>query len=246
MRIRRQSPAVHFAAKPVEVGFVEPPFEKRPCVDSGRTVALVVDQVARVFVGRRAKEVVEPDVVERRRRRKRRDVPTEIIACLIGAHHHCERVPTDQRTNAALHEQIARHEGFFVRRNRIAVRRGDRIRQTNAGSRHPRRQSLQQEVRAFGTLVVQQIFESIEPLASFVRIRVGQITRECHSFASLDRIQIIVSWPQTRRAAYTACGAVQCGDQTRCYLVGKHIAMPEIRHATIERIDLRIRRHPER
>ena len=70
MRIRRQA-TVHLASEGVQIGFVQPALEIRARVDPRRTVTLEIDEIPRLLVRRRPKEMVEADVVEGRGGRER-------------------------------------------------------------------------------------------------------------------------------------------------------------------------------
>ena len=93
-----------------------PAFEKRARVHAGRRVALEVDQVgvgARVLA---AEEVVERDLVQRRRRGVGRDVAADAVRLAIRAHDHRQRVPADEALDAALDVPVARKRHFIGRR----------------------------------------------------------------------------------------------------------------------------------
>ncbi len=68
--------------KPSSCSSRDAPFEKGARVDAGRAVTLEEDDVAAEVFRRRAEEVIEADVVERRRRCERRDVAAEFANCL--------------------------------------------------------------------------------------------------------------------------------------------------------------------
>ena len=67
---------------------------ERARVDAGGGMALEEDEVAAVLVGRRVPEMIEADVVERRRRREARDVAAD-VGVLVRAH-----APSPSRSSA--------------------------------------------------------------------------------------------------------------------------------------------------
>ena len=128
MRIGGQAAAVDFLAEAEQLLLGQPALDEGARVDAGRAVALDVDQVAAVLFGRRAPEVLEADVVQRRRRLEAGDVAAELGAFLVGAQHDRQRVPADQRADAVLDRAIAGMLGFPVRCDRVEVGRCRRIR----------------------------------------------------------------------------------------------------------------------
>ena len=81
MRVRRQPPstAADLAAEMVEVVGGETTFHEGAGVHAGSGVALEVDVVTGVSVVLAAEEVVEADLVQRRRRRERREVAADAV-----------------------------------------------------------------------------------------------------------------------------------------------------------------------
>ena len=71
-RDRRQPTAADLHAEPIELCLLEAAFDERARVDAGRRVTLDVDVIAGRAVVFAAEEVIEPDVVQRGRRRERR------------------------------------------------------------------------------------------------------------------------------------------------------------------------------
>ena len=53
-------------------------------------------------------------------------MPTQTFIVIIGAHHHGQCIPANQRANTALHKQVAGHAAFIGRFDGIAKWRGDR------------------------------------------------------------------------------------------------------------------------
>ena len=65
-------------------------------------------QVAAVVLVGGAEEVVEADVVERRRRGEARDVAAQLELALVGVHHHRHGVPADDALDPPLELGVAR------------------------------------------------------------------------------------------------------------------------------------------
>ena len=93
-------------AEGVELVLREPPLEVRPRVVARRGVALEVDEVRSVVVLGAVPEVVEADLVKRGHRLVARDVPAELRGGLVGADHHRDGVPADDRSQPPLDRGI--------------------------------------------------------------------------------------------------------------------------------------------
>ena len=102
VRIRGEPALADLLAEAVHLLLADPALEERARVDARRAVALDVEQVAHEVVGGRVEEVVEADVVERRRAREARDVAAELGALAVGLHDQRERVPADDRADPVL------------------------------------------------------------------------------------------------------------------------------------------------
>ena len=83
-------------------------------VDAGRGVTLEEHLVTEAAVGLPAEEVVEADLVQRRRRRVRRQVTTEAVEAVIRTVDHHDGVPADERPDAPLDELVAREPRFLL------------------------------------------------------------------------------------------------------------------------------------
>jgi hypothetical protein len=174
MRIRGETTAFagDFHAEQIHLVFGDAPFEKRARVDARARMALVENQVAGVAVARRAPEMIEADVVERRARGKARDMAAEFAGLAVRAHDHRHRIPADQAADAPFHGRIAGHLGFQMRRNRVDVFGGRRKRQVAAGTARRIDHALEQVMRAFRAVGVDDCAERIGPLARFGRVEV--------------------------------------------------------------------------
>ena len=115
--------SVDLLAKVFELFLGDAPFEKGARVHAGRRVSLKEDEVAAERLARRAEEVIEADVVERRRRREAGDVTAELRADLVRAHDRRERVPADVVAQPRFDLAVAGHLRLLVDRDRVDVRR---------------------------------------------------------------------------------------------------------------------------
>ena len=109
VRVARQAAAVaaDLTAEVVEVVGLEPSLDERTGVDPGGGVALEVDLVAGVAVVLAAEEVVEADLVQRRRRRVRRQVAADAVGGLVRLDDHHRRVPPHEGADPSLDELVA-------------------------------------------------------------------------------------------------------------------------------------------
>src|ERR1041384_1929474 len=128
MRIRRQPAALsQFLPEVLEVMFVQPPLHKRARVHARRRVALEIHQVGLPVAIAAAEEMVEADFVQRRARRKRRDVAAEPAVNAVGVDDHRHGVPADEALDAPLQLAVAGIRRLLVRRDGVDVRRVERI-----------------------------------------------------------------------------------------------------------------------
>jgi hypothetical protein len=100
-------------------------------------VALDVDQVAAVLVRRGVPEVVEADLVERRRRLEAGDVAAELRGLLVRAQDGRHGVPADRGPQVVLDLLVARDGLLLVDRDRVDVRRGEIRRDARAAPARP-------------------------------------------------------------------------------------------------------------
>ena len=179
VRVRRQALAADLLADVGQRLLGEAPLEERAPVQPRRRVPLEVDEVAAVTLVRRVPEVVHPRADHRRQRRERREMPAEIAAVgrvvLVRAHHHRHRVPPDERTDALLVLGVARRARFEMRGDRVDVGSVGRERDEGPGPARLLDHPLEQEVRAFRPLAVDDRLEGVEPLARLDDIRVGRV-----------------------------------------------------------------------
>ena len=141
-------------------------------------MALDVHGVAGLAVGLAAEEVVEPDVVERRRGRECRQVAADAVGVLVGLHDHDGRVPSDVRADAPLELFVAREPGFLFRRDRVDVGGGHRGGVADLQLACTLEQ-LGHEVAGAGLAVgVDDGVERLQPLLGLGRVGVGKLVHE--------------------------------------------------------------------
>jgi hypothetical protein len=124
MRVRGQTSALlRLAAEVLELLHRQPALQKRARVDARRGMPLEEDHVAVVTLALAFEEVVEADLIERRRRRKRRDMSPDAVAHLVGADHHRQGIPPYKALDPPLERLVAGKRGLLRRRDRIDVGR---------------------------------------------------------------------------------------------------------------------------
>ena len=207
MRIRRQAAVrPQLVTEVAQVRFGEPAFEKRARVDARRRVALEVDDVGVAAGVLAAEEVIERDLVERRRRGVGRDVAADAVRLAIGAHDHRQRVPADQALDAALDLAVARIRHLLVGGDRVDVGRGRRERHADAGLRG-RGRAARRAAASTRPLspCSQDVVERLEPLAGFDGLEGGGVGGcdvlhdGCCPWTSIDNLPILVPLGRPRR-----------------------------------------------
>src|SRR6202012_5818275 len=101
-----------FLPETVELVGGQPALQKSPCVNAGGGVALNEHLVAPARMRLAAKEMVEADLVERRRRRIRRNMAAHTDSWALRAVHHDGGVPSDPGPVAAFDVFIAGKPGL--------------------------------------------------------------------------------------------------------------------------------------
>ena len=160
----------------------------------GRGVTLEEDLVAEAAVGLAAEEVVEADLVERGRRRVRREVTAETVEAMVRAVDHRHRVPADERADAPLDVLVAGEPRLLLGRDRVDVVGGDHRRDADAllarALHEPREQ-----VAGTGTApAVDDRVERVEPLRRLGRVDVGELVDE-----AVDEHRVLRSTPPPTR-----------------------------------------------
>ena len=162
-------------AEAVEPIFGQSPLEVGPGVDPGRRVPLDEHLVAAARVVLAAEEVVEPDLVERRRRRVGRDVPADADARALRAVHRDRGIPADPAAVRALGLLVAGEPGLAVRGDGVDVVGAGHRRNADvllAGAlQHPQHEIA----RALAAAGVQDGVERLQPLGGLVRVGVGEV-----------------------------------------------------------------------
>ena len=178
MGVARQPAAEDLAAEPVEVVLGETAFEVGAGVDPRRGVALQEELVAGATVALAAEEVVEADVVERGRRRERREVTAEPVEAVVGAVDHRHRVPADRGADAALELLVAGEPLLVLGRDRVDVVGRDHRRHADALLTRPLHEARQEIAGAGPAPFVDHRVERVEPLRGLARVDVGQLMDE--------------------------------------------------------------------
>ncbi len=153
VRVRREPVAADLLAEVAHLLLVEAPLEEGAGVDARRRVALEVDQVAAVVLGAGVPEVVEADLVERRRRLEAGDVAAELGGLLVGLEHQRGRVPADRRAQPPLDLLVARDRLLLAARDRVDVRRAVADRHERAGQAGLVHHPAQQRPRPLGAVL---------------------------------------------------------------------------------------------
>src|SRR5450756_1616965 len=163
-----------------ELLLAQAPFEKSARVDARRRVRLKIDQVAAVasaFLARRpgAKEMVEADLEQIRRRGVARNVAAKLGIGAVGAHHHRQRIPAHDRGQALLDIEIAGKLRLVGEADAIAVRRVEHRRQLHAPLARVIEQPAQQISRALAAVGLDHCVERVEPFARLMRSGIPEI-----------------------------------------------------------------------
>ena len=107
MGVGREPAAANLLSIAREVFLPEATLEKGAGVDAGRRMRLEIHQISAEALVRAAKEVIEAGLEDFRGRRIARNVASELAIGAVGAQHHGERVPANDRGNAFLEREIA-------------------------------------------------------------------------------------------------------------------------------------------
>ena len=158
-----------------ELRFAQTPFEKGARVDAGGRVRLEIDQVPALSAfflagGPGAKEMVEADLEQIRRRGIARNVAAQLGMRAVGAHHHRQRIPAHDRGQALLELKVAGKLRLVGEPDAVAVCRVEHRRQLHAALARMIEQPAQQISRALAAFGLDQGVERIEPFARFLRI----------------------------------------------------------------------------
>src|SRR5579863_8389093 len=86
-------------------------------------MSLYVNEIAAVLGGRRAPEMSEADVIQRRGGLKARDVASQRMRFLVGLDHRRERVPSDDRADTPFDFAITGIVWLAIDRDSVHIRR---------------------------------------------------------------------------------------------------------------------------
>ncbi len=184
VRVGREALATGFLAEEVELVLREAPFQEGARVDAGRRVSLDVDEIGSVRVLRSLPEVIEPDVVERRRGGEGGDVAAELGVLTVRLHDHRDRVPAHERADAVLEAGLTRHLRLLAHVDRVQV--GGRGLVGEVRARTPRLvdQALDQVVTALDAIGPEDRLERFEPLLGLFGVEIARRVRHgCAPFA---------------------------------------------------------------
>ena len=173
VRIAGKARLERFHAKAMHLGFREAAFEEGARVDTRRVVTLDVEEVGAVLVVGAFPEMVEADVVERRRALEGRDVAADAGVLAVGVHHHRHRVPADDRADLPLQSVIAGRARLLFDGNGVDVGGICGERNMRAAAARLLGQRLEQKVRALRALRLEHGGEGIQPLLGFGGVGVG-------------------------------------------------------------------------
>ena len=148
MRIGREALAADLLAEVPELLLGQASFEVGARIEAGARVALGEDHVAAVVLGGRTPEMIEADLVQRRRRGIRRDVAAILRAHAVRMHDHRDRVPADQRFDAPLERAVARVRFLARDMDRVDVGGVRLERQPGAGAARVVDKPVEQEMGA--------------------------------------------------------------------------------------------------
>ncbi|MCG3129310.1 MAG: hypothetical protein FLDDKLPJ_00036 [Phycisphaerae bacterium] len=146
MRVRRNLlPDADAAAEMREVVRRESSFQKRTGVNARRGVSLKKYLIASAFRVLAAEVVMKPDLVERRRGLKCRNMSADARELPVRAHHHRHRVPAHQAFDPPLDRTVPGIRRRLVRRDRVHIRRVQRRRDGDAAPPTPVNQPAKQK-----------------------------------------------------------------------------------------------------
>ena len=113
MRIRSKTAVrLQFTPKIFKLIRGETPLQKRARINSGRCVALEINDVAFELRRVRAEEMVESNFIQSCRGRIGGNVPANVVLFAVRAHNHGNRVPADQAFDPPFQLLIAREVGL--------------------------------------------------------------------------------------------------------------------------------------
>src|SRR6266542_2550163 len=179
VRIRGEALARNdLAPEVVELRFGQPPFEVGAGVDAGRGVSLEEDLVAAGRIVLALEEVVEADLIQRRRRRVRRQVAADALVVVIRAHDHRDGVPADELADAVLHLLVAGEIGLLLGGDRVDVPGLRERRQAHLQHARALEELVEDEPGALRAGLLDQCVKRLDPLLCFLGIDVRKLPLE--------------------------------------------------------------------
>ena len=193
MGVRRQATAGvrQLLAEAVHLAVGEPALEEGARVDAGGGMALEEDLIAAARGVGAAEEVVEADLVERRGRGIRRDVPTDADARALGAVHHDGGVPADEFADAALEGLIAGEPRLHLGRDGVDVVRGAQARDAEVALSSTAEQGEHEVASAVGARSVDDLVEGAGPLGRLLGIHIDVLRGQaaCEEGLLAERVE---------------------------------------------------------
>lgn len=140
------------------------------------------DLVASSGCVRTAEEVIEADLVERRRRRVCGDVTADANPGTLRAVHHDRGVPADELADAALECLVAGEPRLHLGRDRVDVVRRSEARDAEIALSSSAQECKHEVARSIGTGTVDDLVQGGRPLGRLLGVDVdvlgGQATSE--------------------------------------------------------------------
>ena len=162
-------------AEVVELLLGQAALEEGPGVDAGGGVALEVDLVAGLAVVLAPEEVVEADLVERRRAGVGGQVAADPGRLGVGPGDHHRRVPPDVGPDAALHVLVAGEPRLPLGRDGVDVVRRDHRREADLQLPGPLEHLQHQEAGAGLPPRAGYRVERVDPLGGLLGVDVGEL-----------------------------------------------------------------------
>ena len=174
VRVRRQTTTGmrQLLTEAVELMLGEASFKVGARVEAGGGMALEEDLIAAAGVVLAAEEVVEADLVQRRRRGVGRDVPAHSDPGTLGAVDHDGGVPAQVGTDATLDALVPREQRLPFRRDRVDVVGAAQGRDPDVSLSGSSHQGQHQEPGAGRAHLIHQAVEGVQPLLGLFRVGV--------------------------------------------------------------------------
>src|ERR671919_726015 len=174
VRIGGETVARRLHAEVLELLVGQTPLEKRPRVYARSSMPLEEHLIAAAGGAFSPEEVVEPDLVERRRGRVGREMSADSVRFLVHPADHRQGVPADDSPDPALDHLVAGEIGLLLRRNRVDV-----VTRHHWGNAHLARPSVMEEPvhKEAGALrrMVDDLVQRLNPFPGFGGVDVGQL-----------------------------------------------------------------------